>query len=178
MRKDALVTLSRPLGGLLILLIVLSAASPVGAQEKTDVSVNGVAPTVPTAPTPTPTVTSAAPATSSPLLPQISVPDLNNRQTFPAAMRLVILLTVLSLAPAILIMMTSFTRIVIVLSLLRQALGTQQLPPNQILIGLALFMRFLLMGPTWKEVNEKALQAYMDGKIDQKTALTLADGSV
>src|SRR5581483_5133137 len=80
-------------------------------------------------------------------------------------------LTVLSLAPAILIMMTSFTRIVIVLSLLRQAMGTQQLPPNQILIGMSLFMTFLVMGPTWKQVNEQALQPYMDGKIDQKTAL-------
>ena len=62
-------------------------------------------------------------------------------------MQIIILLTVLSLAPAILIMMTSFTRIVIVLSLLRQALGTQQLPPNQILIGLSLFMTFIVMGP-------------------------------
>ena len=71
-------------------------------------------------------------------------------------MQIIILLTVLSLAPAILILMTSFTRIVIVLSLLRQALGTQQLPPNQILIGLSLFMTFLVMGPTWQRVNKDA----------------------
>ena len=78
-------------------------------------------------------------------------------------MQIIILLTVLSLAPAILIMMTSFTRIIIVLSLLRQAMGTQQLPPNQILIGLAMFMTFLVMGPTWERVNSEALRPYLDG---------------
>ncbi len=69
------------------------------------------------------------------------------------------------------IMMTSFTRIIIVLSLLRQALGTQQLPPNQVLIGLALFMTFMIMGPTWQRVNSDALQPYFDGKIEQSEAL-------
>ena len=91
-------------------------------------------------------------------------------------MQIVILLTVLSLAPAILIMMTSFTRIIIVLSLLRQALGTQQLPPNQVLIGLSLFMTFLVMGPTWDRVNNEALRPYMDGKIDQSTAMAQRSG--
>ncbi len=90
-------------------------------------------------------------------------------------MQIIILLTVLSLAPAILIMMTSFTRIIIVLSLLRQALGTQQLPPNQILMGLALFMTFLVMQPTWQQVNDKAITPYLNGDIkDQKKALGLA----
>src|SRR2546421_727574 len=63
---------------------------------------------------------------------------------------------------------------VIVLSLLRQALGTQQLPPNQVLIGLSLFMTFLVMGPTWERVNKEALGPYLDGKIDQKSAMGLA----
>jgi flagellar biosynthesis protein FliP len=81
---------------------------------------------------------------------------------------------VLSLAPAILVMMTSFTRIIIVLSLLRQALGTQQLPPNQILMGLALFMTFIVMGPTFQRVNKEAIEPYMDGKYDQKTAIIKA----
>ena len=89
-------------------------------------------------------------------------------------MQIIILMTVLSLAPAILIMMTSFTRIIIVLSLLRQAMGTQQLPPNQILIGLALFMTFLVMGPTWQKVNHDALEPYMAGRIEQPAALTNA----
>ena len=89
-------------------------------------------------------------------------------------MQIVILLTVLSLAPAILLMMTSFTRIIIVLALLRQALGTQQLPPNQVLIGLAMFMTFLIMGPTWQRVNDEALRPYMNGEIEQKAALAKA----
>ena len=78
------------------------------------------------------------------------IPDITKRENFSSAMQIIILLTVLSLAPAILLMMTSFTRIIIVLSLLRQALGTQQLPPNQVLIGLSMFMTFLVMGPTWQ----------------------------
>jgi flagellar biosynthetic protein FliP len=102
------------------------------------------------------------------------LPDVSSKQNFSAAMQIIILLTVLSLAPAILVMMTSFTRIIIVLSLLRQALGTQQLPPNQILIGLSLFMTFLVMGPTWKRVNDEALQPYMSGPIDQREALSRA----
>jgi flagellar biosynthetic protein FliP len=104
----------------------------------------------------------------------LSLPDLTKRETLSSSLQLIILLTILSLAPAILLMMTSFTRIIIVLALLRQALGTQQLPPNQVLLGLALFMTFLVMGPTWQRVNNDALQPYMDGKLDQKVALGAA----
>ncbi|MGN6504648.1 MAG: flagellar type III secretion system pore protein FliP [Tepidisphaeraceae bacterium] len=106
----------------------------------------------------------------------INVPDITTRENLVPAMQLIILLTVLSLAPAILIMMTSFTRIIIVLSLLRQAMGTQQLPPNQILIGLAMFMTFLVMGPTWQKVNDVAIKPYLDGSADQQTALAAAQG--
>ena len=115
----------------------------------------------------------AIPNSSSTGVPE-KLPDLSSRDNFSAAMQIIILLTVLSLAPAILIMMTSFTRIVIVLALLRQALGTQQLPPNQILIGLAMFMTFLVMSPTWHRVNNEALQPYMNQKMDQSTALATA----
>lgn len=108
----------------------------------------------------------------------LQLPDLTSRTNFSAAMQIIFLMTVLSLAPAILIMMTSFTRIVIVLSLLRQALGTQSLPPNQIIIGLSLFMTFLVMGPTWQKVNEQALTPYLDGRIDQRQALVNAEGPV
>src|SRR5438045_2579036 len=99
---------------------------------------------------------------------------IRKRANCSAALQIILLLTVLSLAPAILIMMTSFTRIVIVLSLLRQALGTQQLPPNQVLVGLALFMTFLVMGPTWKRVNDEALQPYMHGDMEQREAMDRA----
>lgn len=122
------------------------------------------------APTPTP-----LPAPSSFLSPAgFQLPNLQNRETFSSAIQLLALLTVLSLAPAIIIMMTSFTRIVIVLSLLRQALGTQQLPPNQILIGLSIFMTFLVMGPTFQRVNNDAIQPYLNNGLDQRVALDRA----
>ena len=72
-------------------------------------------------------------------------------------LQIFLLMTVLSLAPAILIMVTSFTRIVIVLSLLRRALGTMQLPSNQIVIGLALFLSVFIMAPVWQKINQAAL---------------------
>ncbi len=99
------------------------------------------------------------------------LPDLTSRENLSSSMQILVLLTVLSLAPAIVIMTTSFTRIVIVLSLLRQALGTPTLPPNQILVGLAMFMTFVVMGPTLNEVNSKALQPYLQGTMSQTDAL-------
>ncbi len=116
-----------------------------------------------------------AQAADSSIVPtSFKMPDLTNRDNLSSSMQLLILLTVLSLAPSIVIMMTSFTRMIIVLSLLRQALGTQQLPPNQILIGLAMFMTFLVMGPTFNRVNNEALQPYMNGTMDQRVALDKA----
>jgi flagellar biosynthetic protein FliP len=81
------------------------------------------------------------------------------------------LLTILSLAPAILIMMTSFTRLIVVFSFLRHAMGTQQMPPNQILIGLSLFLTFFIMTPVWQTVQEKALTPYKEKKISQGQAI-------
>ena len=89
-------------------------------------------------------------------------------------MQIFLLMTVLSLAPAILIMLTSFTRVVIVLSLLRRALGTMQMPPNQVLIGLALFLTFFIMTPVWQQINQTALQPYLEDKIEQQQALQKA----
>jgi flagellar biosynthetic protein FliP len=77
----------------------------------------------------------------------------------------VFLITVLSLAPAILVMTTSFTRIIVVLGFLRQAMATQQTPPNQVLIGLALFLTFFIMWPTYERVNSEAIQPYIRGEI-------------
>ena len=86
------------------------------------------------------------------------------------SVKLVLLLTVLSLAPSILILMTCFTRIVIVLSFTRTALATQQMPPNQVIIGLALFLTFFIMAPTFSEVNEVALQPLFDEEIGLEEA--------
>ncbi|MBP7792971.1 MAG: flagellar type III secretion system pore protein FliP [Candidatus Goldbacteria bacterium] len=88
-----------------------------------------------------------------------------------ATIQILLLLTILTLAPAILMLMTSFTRIVIVLSFLRQALGSQQIPPNQILIGLALFITFYIMTPVGKEIYNKAWVPYNENKITLNEAL-------
>ncbi|MFA9456081.1 flagellar type III secretion system pore protein FliP [Halalkalibacter sp. AB-rgal2] len=88
--------------------------------------------------------------------------------------QLLLILTVLSLAPAILILMTSFTRIVIVLSFVRQGLATQTMPPNQVIIGLALFLTFFIMAPIFAEINEVALTPLINEEIDQDEAFELA----
>ena len=88
--------------------------------------------------------------------------------------KIILIMTVLTLAPAILIMMTSFTRIIIVLSFLRQALGTQQMPPNQLLVGLALFLTFFIMGPAFSDINNNALRPYLAGQMKQEVALETA----
>ncbi|MDE5412953.1 flagellar type III secretion system pore protein FliP [Alkalihalobacterium chitinilyticum] len=88
--------------------------------------------------------------------------------------QILILLTVLSLAPSILILMTCFTRIVIVLSFVRTGLATQQMPPNQVIIGLALFMTFFIMAPVFAEVNDQALSPLLAGEIDQEEAFDRA----
>lgn len=90
------------------------------------------------------------------------------------SLQILVLLTILTLAPAILVMMTSFTRVVVVLSFVRNALATNQMPPNQVLIGLALFLTFFVMAPTWQAVNETALQPYLAGDITQQEAIDKA----
>lgn len=89
-------------------------------------------------------------------------------------LQVILILTVLSLAPAILIMMTSFTRIIIILSFLRNALGTQQMPPNQVLIGFALFLTFFIMTPIGTQINAQALQPYARNEITQEVAFNKA----
>lgn len=90
------------------------------------------------------------------------------------ALQILVVLTILSIAPAILLMTTAFTRIVVVLSFVRQAMGTQQMPPNQIIIGLALFLTFFIMAPVFNRINDTALQPYLNQKINQDQALDLA----
>jgi flagellar biosynthetic protein FliP len=88
--------------------------------------------------------------------------------------QLVILLTILSMAPALLLMVTSFTRIVIVLSLLRHALGTQTMPPNQIIVGLSLFLTFFIMSPVINRVNDEALKPYYEEQLSGQQAFDKA----
>jgi flagellar biosynthetic protein FliP len=95
-------------------------------------------------------------------------------QTYSLTLQVLLLMTALTLLPAIVLMMTAFTRIVIVLGILRQALGAGQTPPNQVLIGLALFMTFFVMAPTFERINAEAIAPYSAGTIDTVTALDRA----
>lgn len=95
-----------------------------------------------------------------------------------ASIKLLVMLTVLSLAPALLIMTTAFSRIVIVLSFLRSALGTQNIPPNQLLIGLSLFLTFFVMAPTFDKINRDAFEPYMNKKISFDQAYKRAEGPI
>jgi len=115
----------------------------------------------------------AGDAPAAPVLPRITIgaSAAQGPQDVAVTLQILFLLTVLTLAPAILLLMTPFTRIVVVLAFLRQALGTQQIPPNQVLIGLALFMTFFLMRPTGEAVYASALKPYMAGRIGYEDAL-------
>ncbi len=104
----------------------------------------------------------------------INVGNSDNPDGASATLTIILLITVLSIAPAILVLMTSFTRIVIVLGFVRTSLATNQMPPNQVLIGLALFLTLFVMSPTLGQINETALQPYLQGKISQTEALQKA----
>jgi len=113
-------------------------------------------------------------------------PDTSFSQTFPklsvelgesetpadlsATMQILLIITIMALAPSIVIMVTSFIRMVVVFSFLRHALGTAQMPPNQLLVGLALILTFFLMSPIFNEINTNAIQPYLDGEFNQNEA--------
>lgn len=105
---------------------------------------------------------------------ELGLKSTNNPNEVVNTLKILVILTVLTLAPAILILMTSFTRIIVVFSFLRQALGTQQMPPNQLMVGLALFLTFFIMNPAFQEINTKALKPYLDNKVSQEKAFDQA----
>ncbi|USB32084.1 flagellar type III secretion system pore protein FliP [Paenibacillus sp. YPG26] len=109
-------------------------------------------------------------------IPNISVQvgDSDGSKPSTSSLSILLLITILSVAPAILVLMTSFTRIVIVLGFVRSALGTQQMPPNQVLVGLALFLTLFVMSPTLSQINDVALQPYLKGELTQTAALEKA----
>lgn len=124
--------------------------------------------------TPAPLPEQAAPLGFQPIpaLPVLTVKTNNDgTQDYTVTLQILLLMTALSFLPAILMMMTSFTRIIIVFSILRQALGLQQSPSNQILIGLALFLTFFIMSPVLDKVNQDAIQPYMAEQISARQAL-------
>jgi len=119
-----------------------------------------------------PDVLSAAPLPIPSI--QIGVGKATNPGEVAVALEIIGLLTILSLAPAILILMTSFTRVVIVFHFLRQALGTQSTPPNQVLVSLALFITFFIMKPVWQDIYDNALNPYMEETITHVEAFEKA----
>jgi len=110
-------------------------------------------------------------------LPRLTVESgtTEDREDVSLALQVVFILTILTLAPSILVLTTGFTRMVIVLSLTRSAMGTQQIPPNAVLIGLALFLTLFVMTPVWSDINENALQPYFDGEISFQEGLEKAE---
>ncbi|MCX7014523.1 MAG: flagellar type III secretion system pore protein FliP [Candidatus Sumerlaeota bacterium] len=108
----------------------------------------------------------------------LNISGLDNREHVATGLKILALMTVLSLAPAILIMLTSFTRIVIVLSFVKRALSTTEVPPQQVMIGLALFLTFFIMAPTWGRINRDAVQPYLNRQIDEMQAWKAAEAGI
>lgn len=109
-------------------------------------------------------------------LPAVTVnPTANGGQTYNVNLQILLFMTLLSLLPGLLMAMTAFTRIMIVLSILRQAIGLGQTPTNQILIGISLFLTFFVMAPVFNQINEQAISPYLADKIDFPQALTKAE---
>lgn len=129
------------------------------------------APTAPTAPT-----APKVPTISNPQGPLINlqIGNGNERQNLSTAIQIVFVMTLLTLAPSLIMLMTSFTRIVIVLGFVRTALGVPSAPANQLLIGISLFITFFIMTPVWNEIQEKAITPYMAEQINSNEAMDLA----
>ncbi len=153
----------------LLLAALLLAAAPSAAQPAADA-------------VPAPGVESVRPpGDANPLyIPDVSrwLPEATSRESLSNSLQIVVLLTLLAVAPGLLLMMTCFARMLVVLVLLRQALGTQQLPPSQVLVGLALFLTILVMAPTWQSVNHNAIRPYLAGELGQLDALAIAGGEL
>ncbi|MEE9293424.1 MAG: flagellar type III secretion system pore protein FliP [Phycisphaerae bacterium] len=128
-------------------------------------------------------VLAQSPAPAVPIDNPLNLPDV--RGILPTAkdaegvtvtLQILFLMTVLTLVPSILVMTTCFTRVLVVLALLRQAMATPQLPPGQVLLGLSLFITLFVMGPTWSRINQEALQPYLAGEMGQRAAVDTALG--
>ena len=147
---------------LTLVALAIGSAAPAAAQDTT-------------------TTTADAGHTANPVyIPDVSrwLPAATSRESLTATMQIFVVMTLLTVAPSIVLMMTCFVRMVVVLILLRQALGTQQLPPSQVLLGLALFMTFLVMAPTWERIRNEAVDPYLEGRLGQLDALAVANREV
>ena len=113
-------------------------------------------------------------ADAAPIIPNVNVEvgTADNPQQVSSTLQVIAVLTLATLAPGILMMTTSFVRVVVIIGFLRNALATQNVPPNQVIISLALFLTFYIMAPYWSQANDNGLQPYLAGQISQEEALT------
>jgi flagellar biosynthetic protein FliP len=170
---------------LALLLLLTSAALPIQAQTTaptpipaiTTVPATPAAPAAPAAP-PAPVAPTAprapmAAAATAPII-NFQVGNGNERENLSTAIQIVFVMTLLTLSPSLIMLMTSFTRIVIVLGFVRTALGVPSAPANQLLIGLALFLTFFIMAPVWEEIQTQAITPYMNEQINSDEAMDRA----
>ena len=104
------------------------------------------------------------------------LPAATDAKSVSGTLQILVLLTVLTLVPSILVMVTAFPRIIIVLALLRQAVGTPQLPPSQVLLALSLFLTVMIMAPTWQRIQAEAVEPYFDNRLAQREAFDIVSG--
>ena len=170
---------------LAIALFLAGTAAPLSAQVAAPtplppLTTSPSAPAAPSAPVapPAPPAPVAPRAPSSPTatapLVNFQIGNGNERENLSTAIQIVFVMTLLTLAPSLIMLMTSFTRIVIVLGFVRTALGVPSAPANQLLIGLSLFLTFFIMAPVWQEIQEQALTPYMNEQIDSNEAMDRA----
>ena len=169
LRKELRVVIGKVLPYLFLLLAL--AAIPCSVHAATTTSTT----TTPTSITP---IAPIAPISSSAGIPVLTIQNAGAGagQNWSLSLQVVALMTVLTMLPAVLLMMTSFTRIIIVLSFLRQALATQSTPPNQVLLGLALFLTMFVMSPVLSRSYENGIKPYMDHQMSAEDAIPAAAG--
>src|SRR5689334_24227873 len=139
--------------------------TPAGAAPVAPATPSVTTPTIPELTTPT-----TAPSNDANISIDFGDTDKNGNKKPGQSVVIILLLTLIAIAPALLVMLTGFTRIVIVLSLTRNALGLPSIPPNQVVVGLAMFLSLFVMGPTFTKINDVALQPLLAGKIDYSQA--------
>ena len=159
----------RKISLLLVLTMIVGNASPVIAQTAPpQAPIAPAAPAAPSAPR-----SPAVPSIPTPLV-NLQIGNGNERQNLSTAIQIVFVMTLLTLAPSLVMLMTSFTRIVIVLGFVRTALGVPSAPANQLLIGLSLFLTFFIMAPVWEDIQKQALTPYMNEQIGSNEAMDRA----
>ena len=159
----------RKISLLLVLTIIVGNAAPVLAQTAPpQAPIAPAAPAAPSAPR-----SPAVPSIPTPLV-NLQIGNGNERQNLSTAIQIVFVMTLLTLAPSLVMLMTSFTRIVIVLGFVRTALGVPSAPANQLLIGLSLFLTFFIMAPVWEDIQKQALTPYMNEQIGSNEAMDRA----